>query len=69
MAPTVTETNKRKRQIDRPYGESITSVDAYLKLKKTENNRKRKNTKENQKVTQTDAGTKHEKKYVFLVNY
>ncbi len=66
MAPTITETNHRKRQIDRPYGESITSIDAYLKLQKTENTRKRKNTKEKKKVAETDA--KQDKKYVFLIN-
>jgi hypothetical protein len=66
MAPTITEMNHRKRQVDRPYGESITSVDAYIKLKKTESTRKRKITKENQKVAQTDA--KQDKKYVFLIN-
>ncbi|CAM4754318.1 unnamed protein product [Rotaria magnacalcarata] len=29
--PTIITTNKRKRQIDRPYGESVTSVEAYVK--------------------------------------
>lgn len=47
MRPSITPTNKRKKQIDRPYGESITSVDAYMKIKAKENSRKRKSTKEN----------------------
>ncbi|CAF4236938.1 unnamed protein product, partial [Rotaria sordida] len=30
MKPTIIATNKRKKQIDRPFGESLTSVDAYI---------------------------------------
>jgi len=48
MRPTIVATGTRKKQIDRPYGESITSLDAYIKLKEKENNsRKRKSSKDN----------------------
>jgi hypothetical protein len=46
MKPTITATSQRKRQVDRPYGESVTSVDAYIKISNKENARKRKSTKE-----------------------
>ncbi|CAF1023541.1 unnamed protein product [Rotaria sordida] len=41
MKPTIIATNKRKKQIDRPFGESLTSVDAYIKIKNKENIRKK----------------------------
>ena len=47
MKPTIIATNTKRKQIDRPYGESITSVDAYIKIQKLENARKKKSTKEN----------------------
>ncbi|CAF4584080.1 unnamed protein product [Rotaria sp. Silwood2] len=50
MKPTIMAINKRKKQVDRPYGESITSVDAYIKLRNKENARKRKSTKESAKA-------------------
>ncbi|CAF3801544.1 unnamed protein product [Rotaria sordida] len=50
MKPTIMAINRRKKQVDRPYGESITSVDAYIKLSNKENARKRKSTKESAKA-------------------
>jgi hypothetical protein len=46
MKPTTTVTNGKRRQIDRPYGESLTSVDAYMKIQQKENARKGKRKKE-----------------------
>ncbi|CAF1071129.1 unnamed protein product [Adineta ricciae] len=54
MAPVVTATGRKKKQVERPYGESITSVDAYLKIKKTENARKRRVTKEKEPKAKTN---------------
>jgi hypothetical protein len=34
---------KRKRQIERPYGQSLTSIDALMQLQEKENNQKKKN--------------------------
>ena len=51
------ETTQRKRQVDRSYGESITRVDAYIKLSNKENARKRKPSKETAK-----ANSKHNKR-------
>lgn len=45
MKPTIIATNKRRKQIDRPFGESITSVDAYIKIQNKENTRKKKHQK------------------------
>ncbi|CAF1683265.1 unnamed protein product [Adineta ricciae] len=59
MAPSITPTNHKKKQVERPYGESITSVDAYVKIKKSENARKRKITKE--KPTSAKADSKQTK--------
>jgi len=47
MRPSIRPTNQRKKQIDRPYGESITSFDAYMKIKAKENSRKKRSNKEN----------------------
>ena len=41
MEPTIRTMNERKRKIDRPYGESITSVEAYAKIYNKENSRKK----------------------------
>ena len=57
MKPTIIGTTQRKRQVDRPYGESITRVDAYIKLSNKENARKRKPSKETAK-----ANSKHNKR-------
>ncbi len=64
MKPTVISTDqKRKRQVDRPYGESLTSVDAYIKLSNKENARKRKSTKES-----TKTNSKDNRGYVLLIS-
>ncbi|CAF4149234.1 unnamed protein product [Rotaria sp. Silwood2] len=41
MSPMVTANNKRKRIVERPYGESLTSVEAFLKVQEKENKRKK----------------------------
>jgi hypothetical protein len=51
MKPTIVATEKRRKQIDRPFGESITSVDAYMKINNREKARKKKSTKENNPKT------------------
>jgi hypothetical protein len=51
MVSTETLSNKRKRVIDRPYGESLTAIDAILKVNEKENqSKKRKAAKEKTKV-------------------
>ncbi len=47
MKPTITTTNGKRKQIERPYGESITSIDAYIKIQNQEKSRKKRATKEN----------------------
>lgn len=47
MKPTISADNTRKKKIDRPYGESITTVDAYIKLNNQENARKKRTSKDN----------------------
>jgi hypothetical protein len=42
MAPKTTlDTQKRKRLVERPYGESLTSVEALVKIQQKENSRKK----------------------------
>ncbi|CAM4744139.1 unnamed protein product [Rotaria magnacalcarata] len=55
MSPMITSTNKRKRMVERPYGESLTSVKAYLKVQEKEN--KRKKGKPASKKTTAKSGT------------
>ncbi|CAF2132996.1 unnamed protein product [Rotaria magnacalcarata] len=55
MSPMITSTNKRKRMVERPYGESLTSVEAYLKVQEKEN--KRKKGKPASKKTTAKSGT------------
>ncbi|CAF4577015.1 unnamed protein product, partial [Rotaria sp. Silwood2] len=72
MKPTLIAANKRKKQIDRPFGESLTSVDAYIKINNKENARKKKSTKENnlknkkEKADQTKSN--HNKKIKYFMN-
>jgi hypothetical protein len=48
MAPTLPTTQKSKRMIERPYGESLTSVQALVKIQEKENKRKKVATKPKQ---------------------
>jgi hypothetical protein len=41
MSPIATVNNKRKRLVERPYGESLTSVEAFHKIQEKENKRKK----------------------------
>ncbi|CAF3311642.1 unnamed protein product [Rotaria socialis] len=62
MTPTVVATKGTKRKIDRPYGESITSVDAYMKIKKKETTRVKRSNKENLQPKTKTIGTRQRKK-------
>ncbi len=66
MKPTIIAVNSKRKQIDRPYGESVTSVDAYVKIQNKENNRKRKSTKENN-TTNDKTKAKQTNGWVFLL--
>jgi hypothetical protein len=44
MSPMATVNNKRKRLVERPYGESLTSVEAFQKVQEKENKRKKQKT-------------------------
>ncbi|CAF1063108.1 unnamed protein product [Rotaria magnacalcarata] len=62
MTPTVVATKGTKRKIDRPYGESITSIDAYMKIKKKETARVKRSNKENVQPKPKNTGTRQMKK-------
>ena len=64
MAPTIIATGRKKKQVERPYGESITSVDAFVKIKKAENSRKRRMTKDKE----AKADLKQTKGYVLFAH-
>ncbi|CAF4184325.1 unnamed protein product [Adineta steineri] len=44
MKPTIISTERRRKKIDRPYGESVTTVESFLKIKNKENARKKRTT-------------------------
>ena len=54
MKSTIIASKKRRKQIGRPFGESITriNVDAYIKIHNKENSRKKDQRKINEKKKQ-----------------
>ncbi len=72
MKPTIISTDqKRKRQVDRPYGESLTSVDAYIKLSNKENARngsqQKKVRKQTQKTIEGTCFSFHNKQKIYFL--
>lgn len=63
MAPNMAPSNKRRRVVDRQYGESLTSVDALLKVHQKETTRKQKTAKKPARPPKQAPATK---RYVFF---
>ena len=63
MALNMAPSNKHRRVVDRQYGESLTSVDALLKVEQKETSRKQKATKKPARPPKQAPATK---RYVFF---